>query len=331
MDSVHIIAEAGTNHNGQLIKAKNLAKIAKTAGADSVKFQIINTWGLYLPGQYKYGKYKIEDVIRIRLEGELDEKDYKDLNNHCKSLNIPFSASVFDEKGLDLICSFKPPYIKIASCDLNNLRFLRKVAEKQIKMILSTGMSTFSEIEQTVNDLAKHGFDDLVLMHCVSEYPAHLSRMNLSFLDELIKFGFPLGLSDHTNNSIAACMALTKGVKWFEKHFTEDISQEGLDHAYAMEKKGLEKYIGDIHDAEKALCLSKEKVNEGERLTAQRARRSLYAARDIHAGEIIRDDDILIVRPQGPMSADQYDLIVGKKINIGINKHQPFRKELFSL
>lgn len=329
MSKVHIIAEAGTNHNGQLLKAKNLAQIAKEAGADSVKFQIINTWGLYLPGKYEYGKYNIDEVIKIRQEGELSDIEYKELNTFCTQIGIPFSSSIFDEKGINLLHSFNPPYIKIASCDLNNHRLLRKVAEKKITLILSTGMASLSEIEHTVHDLDKHGFTDLVLMHCVSEYPAFLNRMNLSFLDQLKSFGYPLGLSDHTDNSIAACMALVMGVTWFEKHFTEDKRQKGLDHAYAMEKEDLVNYVQDIRDAEQALAIKEEKINEGEKMTAKRAQRALYANRDIEIGEIVKDEDILIVRPQGPMSADQYDQIVGHPIKKAIMKHEPFKENYF--
>ncbi len=330
MSKIHVIAEAGTNHNGQLSKAIALAKIAKEVGADSVKYQLINTWGLYLPGKYEYGKYNIDDVLKIRQEGEFTDEEYKILNTECTQIGIPFTVSVFDKDGLNLAATFNPEYIKIASCDLNNLHFLRQVASKGIKMILSTGMSDMWEIEKTLNDLHKHGFTDIVLMHCLSEYPAFLEKMNLSFIDDLKTFGFPLGLSDHTGNSLAACMALTKGVTWFEKHFTEDKTQKGLDHAYAMEKEGLSQYINDLKAAEKALDIKEEKVGEGEKLTAQRARRSLYAARDIMVGETIKEEDILIVRPQGPLSADQYDDIINRPITIAIKKYQPFTLDTFN-
>ncbi len=115
MSSIHIIAEAGTNNNGSLQKAKKLMGIAKRVGADSVKFQLINTWGLYLPGNYEYGHYKIEDVIKIRKDGEMSNDEYTQLSDYSKKVGIDFSSSVFDNEGLKLLTSFKPSYIKIAS------------------------------------------------------------------------------------------------------------------------------------------------------------------------------------------------------------------------
>lgn len=141
MEKIHIIAEAGTNNNGSLQKAKNLADIAKRAGADSVKFQIIYPWGLYLPGKYEYGKYDIEKVIEIRAKGVLSDEEYTELNNYCNSIGIPFTSSVFDKRGLDLMLRFNPPYIKLASCDINNVRFLREVAICGKPIVISTGMS----------------------------------------------------------------------------------------------------------------------------------------------------------------------------------------------
>src|SRR5690606_19626722 len=146
----HIIAEAGTNHNGDPAKAKELIDLAHRAGADSVKFQIINPWSLYLPGTYSYGHYDINKVIEIRQSTVLSDDTYRDLAAYSRQQGIPFSASVFDEPGLDLLCSLDPPYIKIASCDLNNIRFLRKVVERGKKVVLSTGMSSLQDIEKTL-------------------------------------------------------------------------------------------------------------------------------------------------------------------------------------
>ncbi len=282
---IHIIAEAGTNHNGQLSKAKELVDIASNAQADSVKFQIIYPWGLYLPGDYEYGHYDIKKVIKIREDGMIPDEEYDTLAAYCKEKKISFTASVFDERGLDLLLKFDPPYIKLASCDLNNIRFLKQVAERGKRMIVSTGMSSMTDIEKSLNELAKINFNDIVLLHCVSVYPAHLENANVSFVETLInKFGFPVGYSDHTGTSHAACMAMAKGATWFEKHFTADRTQEGFDHAYAMEEDGLTEYVSDLRKAEKALIIPSEKISDAERYTRQRARRSLYAKHNIKAG-----------------------------------------------
>ena len=191
--NVHIIAEAGTNHNGNFETAINLIDVAKKAGADSVKFQIIYPDGLYLPGVYEFGHYDIKEVIAMRKKFMLKDEEYVALGKYCNEIDIDFSASVFDQRGIDLLASMNPKYIKIASTDLNNISFLRKVAERGIKTILSTGMSTLQDVEKSVDEMKKAGLDDIVLMHCVSAYPAKLENMNLGFIDTLkSELGLPV-------------------------------------------------------------------------------------------------------------------------------------------
>ncbi len=327
---IHIIAEAGTNNNGNLEKAKKLIDIAKRADADSVKFQIINPWGLYLPGDYEYGHYDIKEVIKIRKEGMMSDEEYTQAARHASASGIPFTASVFDEKGLDLLLKFNPPYIKMASCDLNNIRFLRQVAERGKRMIISTGMSTLQDIEKSLNALAKVNFDNYVLLHCVSVYPAFLEQANIGFIKTLKdNFGCEIGYSDHTGTSHAACMAMTMGATWFEKHFTEDRTQKGFDHAYAMEEKGLTDYVKDLRDAEKALIIKPKKISDAERYTRKRARRSIYAAVDLKAGTVLKDEHLLIVRPEGILDADQIDEIIGKELKQDLQQYSPLSLEHF--
>lgn len=324
----HIIAEAGTNHNGSVTKAKELIQVAKRAGADSVKFQIINPWGLYLPGQYDYGHYDIKKVIEIRQATVLSDQEYFSLHQYSIDHGIEFSASVFDIQGLDLLCTMNPPYIKLASCDLNNIRFLKQVAERGKKMVISTGMSSLKDIEKSLKAIEGTGNSDIVLLHCVSVYPAKTEQSNLSFITTLINnFGFEVGFSDHTGNSIAAVMAYALGARWFEKHFTTDRTQEGFDHAYAMEENGFVEYVSDIRAAETALTASNQKLTDAERYTRKRARRSLYASRAIKAGEIIRDEDVLCVRPEGILNADDIDLVIGKIATTDFKQYEPFSFE----
>ena len=305
MGNIHIIGEAGSNHNGDINIAKQLISVASDAKVDSVKFQIINTWDLYLPGKYEYGHYNIDDVIRIRQRDEMTEEDYKKIIEHCNYLNIPFSASVFDTKGLDLLLKFNPPYVKIASCDLNNIKFLKEVAQRGKKMVISTGMSSLGEIELAINTITKENFDDVVILHCVSVYPASLSQTNISFIETLSSaFGFPVGFSDHTGDSIAACMAMAKGATWFEKHFTIDKSLEGLDHKHAQDPSELKQYVQDLKNASVALAHPSNKVSENEIYTKKRARRSLYSKCFIKKGEIIKEDNVLSVEIKKASSAN---------------------------
>jgi sialic acid synthase SpsE len=254
----------------------------------------------------------------------LSDPQWREVAAAATASGIPFSASIFDTSGLDLLASLRPPYVKIASTDLNNLRLLRQVAEKGIRMIVSTGMASLGDIEQSVREILRTGFSDLVLMHCVSVYPARLEEMNLPFIDVLRSaFGFPVALSDHTPTSLAACLALTKGVAYIEKHITTDRTREGFDHTHACEGRDFIQYVTDIRNAEAALRPACAKLGERELYTRQRARRALYAARDLPAGTVLTDADVLVVRPQNSMAADQIDEVVGGRLRHSIGRHQP--------
>lgn len=327
---VHIIAEAGSNHNGSFRRAEELIIGAKEAGADSIKFQIINTWGLYLPGVYEYGNYDIKRVINYRKKCELSDEEYMRILKKCKSFNINLSASIFDSKGLNTLLKLNPPYVKIASGDLNNYKLLDEIAEHKIKIILSTGMSTLKEIENTINRINKRGNNNIVIMHCVSIYPCDNYLTNLNFIDKL-KFNFDneIGFSDHTKGTEAASIAISKGAKWIEKHFTVNRNLKGLDHKHSLECQELKKYINTLREIEFSLKEKEIKLNEKEIYTKKRARRSLYASRNINPGEIIKDKDVLIVRPESFISADKYDQIIGKKCKTFIGINEPFKENHF--
>lgn len=329
MSNAHVIAEAGVNHNGKIENAFRLIDIAKNAGADSVKLQIINPYGLYLPGQYKYGHYDINKVIENRFSTVFSDDQYKEIFDYSASINMPCSASVFDEKGLDLLCSFNPPYIKLASSDLTNIRFLRQVSEKNIPVILSTGMASLDEIALSIKYITMDGFDEITLLHCVSIYPCQLEETNLNFITTLQKeFGFPVGFSDHTRTSEAACVAYALGCRWFEKHYTFDNKLDGFDHKHAQNEEEFISYITNIRSVEKSLSNKKTKITDAEDYTSQRARRSLYASRNLKKGEVLRSEDILCVRPSGPMNANQIYELIGKKLLEDIPIHTAFKTSI---
>ncbi len=328
--TVHIIAEAGTNHNGSLKIAKQLVDVSKKSKADSIKFQIIYPDKLYLPKIYIAGKYVENEVYQKRIAGMLTDDEYDAISEYCGRKKIAFGASVFDEKGINLLDKLNAPYIKIASCDINNSSLLKQAAERMRKLIVSTGMATLREIEKAVTDIVKTGNTNIVLMHCVSVYPARTEIMNLKFIEILKQaFGFPVGLSDHTEESIAAVISISMGTEWIEKHFTLNRDTEGFDHAYAMEPESLKRFIKDIRAATKACQKQKTKIQKEELTVKSGARRSLYAARDIKKGEVLTDADILIVRPEGKLNPNDFDKIVGSVAKCSIKKYMPLSYEMF--
>jgi N,N'-diacetyllegionaminate synthase len=324
--SVHVIAEAGSNYNGSVTLAKQLNAVASTAAADSVKYQIINTDALYRKGDYAYGHYKIEDIRAIRRRDEMSDDQWREIRADALDRGIAFSSSVFDTQGLDLLCSMSPPYLKTASCDLNNLRFLREIASRGHTMVVSTGMSTLGDIEKAVATLAKEGIegDKLVLLHCVSAYPSELENTNLTFLKTLRSaFGTAVGFSDHTLGREAACIAVALGATWIEKHFTTDHSLDGLDHKHAMEPEAFADYVKAIRATEAAMKPKVVKIGEAEAYTRRRARRGLYAAQALPAGHVLRDADIIIVRPESPIPADEVDLVIGQILKRPLAAFEP--------
>lgn len=312
--AIHLIAEAGTNHGGHRATAEALVDVAHGAGADSVKFQLIYPEGLYLPEFFQDGRHIPNEVFLKRQASMLSDPDWHLVAAHCRDLGLPFSASVFDRRGLDLLEAVGAPYIKIASCDLNNEPLLLDAASRGLPLILSTGMATLAEIERSVQLLEDQGRVDLVLMHCVSVYPCAPDDMNLGFIDVLRReFGRPVGLSDHTESSVAAAIAVAKGVTWIEKHVTLDRSAPGFDHAYAMEPGMLARYVADVRAAEHACSPRPEKVGSAEATVRQRARRAVYAARDLAPGETLAAEDLLVVRPEGPIPAPDARRVVGTR------------------
>ncbi len=329
---LHIIAEAGTNHGGRLPTAIRLADVAAQAGADSVKFQIIYPDGLYLPRICRDGHTSRNDVFEQRRAGSMVDDDYRRLASHCKDADVPMAASIFDQRGLDLLCELDSPFIKIASCDLNYSGLLRAVAERGRKMIVSTGMSSLGEIEKAIEEIFAAGHQDVVLMHCVSVYPCPVELMNLSFIDTLkTAFGLPVGISDHTESSVAGAAAIAKGATWVEKHVTLDRSAQGFDHVYAMEPTPFRDYVQDLRAVAAACAKPQNKVSQSEAEVRQRARRSLYAARDLEEGDILREDDVLIVRPEGRFAPDDLPLILGRRLARAVHAFEELSPSVLAL
>lgn len=320
---IHVIAEAGTNHGGRVETAEALAEAAVRGGADSVKFQFIDPDGLYLPRHWTGGRLVENPVFRRRAAAMLSDAEWRRVADRCRRLGRPFSASVFDPRGLCLLEQLDAPYVKLASCDLNHSRLLRLATATGRRVILSTGMATLGEIERAVAELQRAAARDVVLMHCVSLYPCPTPRSNVGFLRVLREaFGLPVGFSDHTENSLAAAAAVALGATVIEKHLTLDRSAEGFDHNYAMTPETFAAYVADVRAVEAACRRPDEKVGPDEREVRARARRSLYAARDLEAGESLSEADVLVVRPEGALGPDDLDRVLGRALGRAVRQYE---------
>jgi sialic acid synthase SpsE len=322
----HIIAEACTNHNGSLAKARELVDLAVTAGADSVKFQIINPEGLYLLRvRDEQGAWADNGVVAQRRAAMLTDDEYRELAAYAGEKGLPFSGSIFDRKSLDLLDELNAPYLKIASTDCNNYPFLAEAAARGRRLILSTGMASLGEVERAVQTITGQGNQDLVLLHCVSVYPCPLELTNLTFIQTLrTTFGFPVGFSDHTSDHTAAAIAIALGAEWLEKHYTWDRTAPGFDHANSLDPAQLASYVASARAATTALQRPAAKTSEKEGGVRARARRALHAARDLQPGETITAADVLIVRPTGPLAPGDLELILGRTLKQPIQQFEAF-------
>lgn len=294
-----IIAEAGSNHDGLVTRALRLIDIGQAAGASSVKFQFIFPDGLYLPVFRDGDQLHPNPAHSQRRTEQLTTQEWEEVWRYGQRVGIGLSASVFCERGLDLLTQLGAEYVKIASTDLTNFDLIDLAAARFNRVLLSTGMATLAEVSQTVTMVqVRHPNVRLELLHCVSSYPCPAEDANPKRVRLLRDaFGLRVGYSDHTEGNLSAILALCQGANLFEKHFTDDRSLAGFDHANAMEPNQLRSYIDDIHQAAASLSGNANRTAVREEETKVRARRGVYAAHDLAAGHILAREDLLHVRP----------------------------------
>lgn len=311
---LEVIAEAGSNHNGDPIRAKQLIDLAVAAQATSIKFQFVFADGLYLPKFFDGQGYRDNKVFSQRKKEELPLSDWQEIWSYAATKGIAVAASVFCEQGINLLSQLGAPYVKIASTDLTNHALIGMACANFSRVIVSTGMGTLAEIDETVRFVRlNYPETDFQLMHCVSVYPCPLSEANTQRVALLRQaFDLPVGYSDHTSGNLSAVMAMVQGASFFEKHFTTDRTLPGFDHAHALEGEGLVEYVNDLEEVALSMLKSANSVSAKEDVTKVRARRGAYAARDLPAGHVLLDTDILLVRPSSAYTGADISEMVGK-------------------
>jgi N-acetylneuraminate synthase len=342
--SVLFIAEAGVNHNGSIDLARELVDVAAEAGADVVKFQSFKAAQL-ATAQAAKATYQVTntqeagsqlDMLR-RLE--LSDHDHEVLLEHCKARGIRFMSTAFDADSLRLLGTLGMPAIKIPSGDITCAPLLLQAARLRQLLIVSSGMSTLSDIEQALGVIAfglttdaepagRGDFDaafasvvgrdalrrHVTLLHCVTQYPASASAVNLRAMDTMASaFGLPVGYSDHTAGIEVSIAAVARGATVIEKHFTLDRTLPGPDHAASLEPAELKALISAIRNVEVALGSTLKCPSPEEVPNRQVARRSLVAARPIKAGAPIGLDDLTWKRPGTGLSPMELWDVVGRR------------------
>jgi N,N'-diacetyllegionaminate synthase len=329
-----IIAEAGVNHNGDLEMARQLVEVAAAAGADAVKFQTFRAEAVASPNAPK-AQYQLEatDRSETQLEMlrrlELSPQAHREIKEHCQKNGIIFLSTPFDEEAADLLEELDVPAFKISSGDVTNLPLLEHVARKGKPVILSTGMSDIEEVSQAVQTIREAGCKDLVLLQCVSNYPANPADVNLRAMHTMaMEFSVPVGYSDHTEGIEAVLAAVAVGACIVEKHFTLNRNLPGPDHKASLEPGELASMIAAIRKVEAALGDGRKVRAAGEADTARAARRSLTAARDISAGTLLTRGMIAVQRPGTGLSPAMLSSLVGRRVRVDVPAGSLFRLEM---
>ena len=319
-----IIAEAGVNHNGSVETAHQLVDAAAQAGADAVKFQTFTADSLAVPDAPK-AEYQERtsdpaqshfDMLRSL---ELSADHHKELMAHCEEAGLLFMSSAFDEGSADLLADLGVAVFKIPSGELTNLPLLAHIARKGKPMVVSTGMAYLGEVEQAVKTISEAGNRDIILLHCVSNYPADPSDINLRAMHTMAtSFGLPVGYSDHTMGIEVPIAAVALGASVLEKHFTLDRDASGPDHRASLEPDELAAMVRGIRTAEIALGHGRKEPAPSEAGTASVARKSLVAARDISAGGTITEDMIAIKRPGTGLPPAMRPYVIGRTARVDV-------------
>jgi N,N'-diacetyllegionaminate synthase len=321
-----IIAEAGVNHNGSLEIAERLVDAAQSCGADAVKFQTFKAERLVTRNASKADYQKRTtgggdsqfDMLR-RLE--LSDAEFGKLIHRCSQRGIEFLSSPFDEDSADLLETLGVTTFKIPSGEITNLPLLRHVARKGMPVILSTGMCTLGEVEEAVEIFRVAGTPRVVLLHCVTEYPAPYQEINLNAMRTLhASFGLDVGYSDHTLGIEIPVAAVAMGAAVIEKHFTLDTGMEGPDHRASLDPAQFRAMVEAIRNVERSLGDGIKRPAPCELKNMEIARKSIVAAAEIAEGEVITREKLAIKRPGHGIQPKELDRLLGLRAGRAIAK-----------
>lgn len=322
-----IIAEAGVNHNGDLDLARQLINVAADAGADYVKFQTFKADKLVSKeakkADYQSKNFREEDDSQLGMlkKLELSEADHYALLAHAKEKGIKFLSTGFDEDSVDFLNQLGIEVFKVPSGEITNYPYLKHIARKGKPVILSTGMSTLEEIQEAIDVLLSFGVlkEHLTVLHCTTEYPAPLAEVNLRAMVTIGEtFGVKIGYSDHTPGVEVPLAAVALGATVIEKHFTLDRTLPGPDHKASLEPEELRYMIKSIRNIELAFGVPEKVVTPSEEKNRAVARKSIFIARDLSSGHILRQEDLVMKRPGNGISPMRLEQVLGRELLIDV-------------
>lgn len=330
---VYLIAEMSANHAGSLARAKEIIHAAKESGADCVKIQTYtpDTMTIRCDREYFHigtGTWKGETLYQLYEKAYTPWEWQPELKAEADKIGIDFLSTPFDKSAVDFLEEMNLDFYKIASFELVDLPLIAYTASKGKPMLISTGMGTKEEIAEAVAAVRAQGNQNLVLFRCASAYPAISSEMNLTTMTDMEKtFSAWVGLSDHSMGTVGAVTAAALGARAIEKHFCISRKIENPDASFSMEPEEFKQMAEQVRQAEKAIGTVSYGVSRQEKSNLA-FRRSIFAVKDIKAGEIFTEENIRIIRPACGMPPKYYNSVLGQRALQDLSRGTPLQKEM---
>ena len=328
----YIIAELSANHNGDINRAFRIMEEAKAAGADAIKLQTYRADTITIDYdtedfQIHGGLWDGQTLFNLYKGAQMPWEWHKPLFEKAKELGITIFSSPFDFTAVDLLEELGAPAYKIASFEAIDLPLIKYVARTGKPMIISTGMADEQEIQEAIDAAHEGGCKELVVLHCVSGYPAPAADYNLATIPDMAeRFGVITGLSDHTIDNTTAVASVVLGASVVEKHVTLDRNGGGPDDSFSLEPAELVALCRDAKTAWQAMGTVNYERKESEKGNVK-FRRSLYVVKNIKAGEVFTSENIKSIRPGYGVAPKNYDLFIGRTAKCDIKCGEPLKFE----
>lgn len=314
----YIIAEAGVNHNGKLDIALELIRNAKKIGANCIKFQTFKADAVVTKDAPKaVYQLKVTDQKESQYEMlkalELSFDSYQTILEECKSVGVDFLSTPYNKEDVDFLMELGVNAFKIASGQLIELDFLKYVAGKKLPIILSTGMGTLSEVSRAVETIRGEGNEEIVLLQCVTNYPADVEYANVKAMPAMGRaLDVLYGYSDHVPSNYAAYASVALGAKVVEKHFTLDTAMKGPDHSSSLDVDDFQELIHGIRSVEHSLGSPYKKPSNVELANSKGMRRSIVFAEHLPKGTLLKEEHFTFKRPSVGLKPELLDYFIGK-------------------
>jgi pseudaminic acid synthase len=325
----YMVAEMSANHNMDFNRAKAIIKAAKESGADAIKIQTYTpdtiTIDSDMPAFRTNGIWKGETLYELYKKAYTPWEWQEELRDYANELEIDFFSSPFDLTAVDFLEGLEVPAYKVASFEINDIPFIRKIARTQKPIIISTGIAHIEDIDLALRTCKEEKNDNVILLKCISSYPAPYENMNLNVIPNMQQtFDCVCGLSDHSMGTEIPVAAVALGARVIEKHFTLSRQDGGEDSLFSMEPQEFKEMVKQIRNVEKALGKVTYELNQSQ-LESRIYSRSLFVVKDIKQGEKFTEDNVKSIRPGIGMHTKHWNEVLGRTARCNIKKGTPMQ------